>query len=194
MMVNEIGEVSNVSNTLKDVEILDNKRGYLDLKWTCIECDHVNTKNHISVFQNALMICSHCAASHYSWLSEYLDDSFNDNVLRIMDKYESIVVWPKTVELQQALHKSPALLEDNVYIVDSSPAKQGTYLRGKVTYSPDIIHSKNVKAVILVATVGTLISGITAQIKENYPEVELIVRANDLVEGEVDLSDPDFLV
>ena len=126
-------------------------------------------------------ICTICNNKLNILVADYINDHvFNDNILKVVNEYK-VAIWPITTAVSNMIEKSEAILNNNVYLVDSSQYKQGNYFKQKMTYHPDIIKKEKIEFVILSVT-SSVANDVTDVIKKEYPSVKYLVYAGELID------------
>jgi hypothetical protein len=168
MLVNEKHEV------LSNCSYSKGTSGKVTLVGTCPYCHKIGTYFNLDPIRPVkLEICPSCQKPLRLYASDYLHHTIFDNNLKYLLSLHKIVFWPVIVGLGKLFDFSALLSDENVFIVDSSPYKQGLEFCGKTVKSPDIITEKGVDMVIITTTtsVGSDIKNI---IDTNYPNVRYI--------------------
>lgn len=190
----KIDEYSVVQrDVLQNVTIIENKEGYVDFDFVCPVCGKVNHEQSIEAFRRMVVICSHCEESFNIAVSDYLDNSFEENIQKLLARSEKIVLWPRTAATYNMIQKAPSLQKESVLLVDKSRTKQQSLFLGKITYSPDVIAQQNIDTVVI--TIPTVVSTeIHKEIERKYPSVKYIYRAGELTVQDFFTKQDDELV
>lgn len=180
----------HVNSTMKltDVEIELMKFGKATVKGKCPYCKQDSEFKNIDIFKPLTdKLCSSCNSTLNILVADYIEGhTFNDNILKLVENYK-VAVWPITTAVSNMMQLSPALLSNNVYLVDSSQYKQGNYFKEKMTNHPDIIKQENIEVVVLAVT-SSVAHDVVDIIKKNYPSVKYLVYAGELIDKNFELQ------
>ena len=96
----------------------------------------------------------------------------NENLNNFLQTHK-IAIWPIIDGIAKWIGRLSILTDDAIYLVDSSPVKQGMVLHGKTVHAPDIIVKKDIRMVLITtgSTVGTEIKN---QIQKDFPNVKIV--------------------
>ncbi len=167
------------SDKLEKVSLEYTGSGKLTLHGECPECKTMNSwKNQDPFRPENYIYCEKCNRAMNIIPADYVGNSLEKYFSENKDK--KIAIWPAKNSVKIMIEHSKSMLEDNVFLVDSSTFKQGGFIESKVIYSPTIIAEENIDTVVLSISTPTVLE-IIAEIKAKYPSVKNILYSGDLI-------------
>lgn len=155
-----------------------------DVCGKCPNCQQESVFTSVDIFKPTTnMTCSHCHKSLNLLIADYIDETFENNIAQLLQN-SKIAIWPITNAVANMIKKAPVLLNEKVYLVDSSPYKQENDFMGKITKNPDIIKMREIEVVILATVSPHVAQMILGLIKQNYPSVKHVIYAGELINPE----------
>lgn len=165
---------------LTEVEIFRNDFGKVDIEGNCPVCQQRNKFTSLDVFRTlSNTICKNCNKAINLLVADYIDDSFDNNI-KNLTRDRKIAIWPVTNTVTTMFSKAPALLNENVYVVDSSTFKIGGVFQNKTIHSPEILNEENIDLAIIPLTTSVA-AEIVGIIEKKYLSVKHIVYAGELI-------------
>jgi uncharacterized methyltransferase PH0819 len=157
--------------------------GKVTLTAKCPHCGARQSWRGLDVFRSlGNIICEECSHVMNVMVSDYVQEEVAENYKALAGR--RIAVWPMINAVEEMCTAIPELLSDeHVYFIDSSDKKQGRKYHNKEICAPDIIREKNVDTVFLTVTTSVA-TEIIERIKKEYPSVEHIFFAGDLVRSD----------
>jgi anaerobic magnesium-protoporphyrin IX monomethyl ester cyclase len=158
----------------------DDQHGFIGVKGICSTCGCENDWKEIRLFQAAFMVCQHCGRKYSPPVYDPdLVSHVEQHILRILKEYGKVAIWGMHDHMVTVFKNSKKLSDPRIFPVDNSPNKQSEVLFGKKVYSPDIINSENIPAVIVA--VPWYYGIIQSTIEMNYPMVKKIIDITSLI-------------
>lgn len=177
--------IDTIANEIKETEFTETssylEQGLVNLTAKCPFCGSIQNWEHMDAFRRMETKCRECNRKFQLAVYKYTDlSAFEENVAGLLGKYGKIAIWPRIVSTYNIINNIKAMQGDNVFIIDKSPLKQKSKMLGKVTYSPDVLKQGDIKCVII--NIPTNVEDqIKREILDNYPQVEKIVKARELL-------------
>lgn len=176
---NEITRLSKES--LKEpAEIQSKKINYNDLTvdfmGNCIECGAENKWEHIQLFQRSQLLCKQCSRKHRVPFFDEIKWNIERNIEFYLSKYKKIAFWGMTDLFVDLANEASCMGYKEVFFIDRFKTKQGSLIRNKIVYSPDIIKSERIPLIIVAAPFYYVM--IRDQISEEYANVKCINITN----------------
>lgn len=164
----------------KNVSIKSKEFGKVDFTGDCPTCGITNTFINLDVFRPLSNVeCKNCNKMMNILVADYIDDTFEKNINSLLKEHK-IAIWPVNNTLTAIFDNSKSLSQENVFLIDSSPFKQGNNIMGKTIQSPKIINDEKIDIVIVTVTtsIGNEIIDI---IEKNYKTVTKILFLGELI-------------
>lgn len=167
--------------TLDSVELVsvDHKTGRIAMKGACVTCSQENDWENIKLFTMNFLPCKNCGQKYNVPLSPVLRANIEKNIEKLLEKYGKLAVWGINYHSSDLFKNSAVLKNDKIYPVDISGTKRIMDLYGKKIFSPEVINTENIKAVIIAIPV--YLTQISSQIEANYRNVEKVIDVCELV-------------
>lgn len=165
---------------LQNATILCKAFGKVDLTGECPNCGFINTFINLDVFRPLSNVeCKNCNKMMNLLVADYIDDTFENNISYLLKEHK-IAIWPITNSIKAIFDASKSLNHENVFLIDSSPFKQGNNIIGKTIQSPNTIIKEKIDIVIVTVTtsIGNEIIDI---IEKNYKTVNRILFVGELI-------------
>jgi len=172
--------VSEGHDTLSGATIVQGETGKVIVTGNCPYCGEVGTYLNLDPLRPIkLENCPACHRTLRLYASDYADFSvFSQNMEKLLST-RKIAFWPVITGLAKVFESAPVLANDDLFVVDISPYKQGMTLCGKIIQSPEIIKEKSIDTVI-ITTSTSVGSDIIQHIKTGFPQVKKIELIGNL--------------
>lgn len=171
-------EIDNITLEKAEFTVVDKR---VNLAAGCPFCGSEQRWEHIDAFRRMEAKCKNCSRKYQLDIYKYVDlDVCEENVKKLLEKYEKIAIWPRTVSTYNLVNSIKALQDDNVFIVDKSPIKQKSKMLGKRTCPPDVIEEEQIGCVMI--NIPTNVEGeIEREVLRSYKQVKKIIKAGELL-------------
>ena len=159
-------------NLLESIETsnFDYKRGRIDVAGVCTGCGRHNAWANVKLFRAFnFLTCRHCGKKYNMILPDDLRANIENNLTKLLDKYDKLAVWGINYVCVDLFQKSAALGSKHVYPVDISDSAQKSDVLGRRIYSPSVIGEQGIKAVVVA--LPHYFTLIKERIEGNYPGV-----------------------
>lgn len=179
------------TEVLSEVSIKLLEFGKVEISGKCPACKKEVSFANLDVFKPLTgKTCNFCQYTLNILVADYIENSLEKNIGELL-KFGSIAIWPVNTAVGNMLKKAPILQNQEIYLVDSSPYKQGNKFMGKETNSPNIIEKNDVKIVCL-STTSQVAHDIVDVINKKYPSVKYIFYSGELINPDFKLSEDKY--
>jgi hypothetical protein len=154
--------------------------GKINMHGGCPYCGEVSTFLNLDPIRpKKLEICPSCNHTLRIHPYDYINkEVFDSNILEVLET-SKIAFWPIVTSLTELFENTPALQSDQVFIIDSSPYKQGMDYCGKIVQAPGVITENKIDTVFLTTSTSVAVE-IKDTIEKNFPNVKRVELVGDL--------------
>lgn len=169
-------EAINIRDTVFDYE--NNKVAFIG---ECVNCKKVNHWEITDVFDiRQRMRCRYCGQYHSLPQFKKVRERTLNNIEVALKKYSKIAFWGMGKYFMERLYTEEFIVKnENIYLIDASPTRQGNTNLDKAIHSPKILQNDDIRAVIVA--VPYLFDSIEEQILNEYKYPYKIINMVELI-------------
>lgn len=168
------------ANEITKVKI-DYENGSISFNGKCVSCSADNSWDGVRFFTRNVLNCEKCGRKHKVPILKEITEPIDINIKKLLKKYKKIAFWGINDYFSDLGLYLKELENNNVYYIDISKMKQGSFINGKIIHSPNILEKESIK--IVIVPVISLYQSIKQQINENYKNVEQVISILDLTKN-----------
>jgi len=173
--------VREETERLKNASVIYEGAGKVALTGQCPICGKQGLWENLEVYRSMRgLICDGCGHAINVTVANYTDNQAEINWKKLSS--HKVAIWPVVASVSSFFEKVPtAAAADNLFLIDSSPLKQGGRLNNKTVYSSSILEEEQIDTVFISIT--TPVSGdIIWEIEHSHPSVKNIFFLGDLID------------
>ena len=168
------------TNEPKNTEVknIDYENANIDIKGECFRCGTVNNWEQCRLFIFESLTCKYCGSRHIAPIPESVVMNLNNGIADLLGKNIKIAFWGINSYFY-SLSDKLNLSNDNIYYVDTSDARIGLNVFGKIIQSPEVIEKESI--VCIVVAVPQYFANIRNAIEDKFSKAKKIFCIADLL-------------